>query len=175
MPHKYDPVAKTLHWLVALIMLVMLTLGWTMEDLPHEEKIETLMIHSSLGVTVLVLMLARLIWRRGHPPPALPDTMPRWQITASKASHHSLYLFAILQPIWGIGQALFAKIPVKPFGAVSLSIGADPTLFKIFHVLHALNAILLIGLISLHILAALYHHFVQHDTVLKRMLPFGRV
>lgn len=175
MSHKYDPVAKTLHWFIALILLVMLTLGWTIGDLPLEEKIDTLKIHSGLGITVLVLMLARLAWRRGHPPPPLPDTMPRWQAIASKANHHSLYLFAILQPILGIGQGLFAKISIMPFGIASLSIGADKTLFKIFHELHELNAFLLIGLISLHVLAALYNHFWLHNTVLKRMLPFVRV
>lgn len=171
---KYDGVAKTIHWIVALFMLVMLTFGWTLEDLPEGEHEATLVIHSSLGISVLILMLVRLYWRTGHPPPPLPADMPRWQTVAANASHHSLYAFAILQPILGIGQALFADFDVSPFGLGPLSIGANETLFGIFHALHGLNAILLIAIISIHVSAALYHHFVRRDTVLKRMLPYGR-
>ena len=170
---KYDGVAKTLHWIVALLMLVMLTFGWTLEDMPLEETVQTLVIHSSLGLSVFILMFIRLYWRRGHTPPALPDHMPRWQVTASKFSHHGLYFFTILQPIFGVGQSMFAEYAVTPFGAFSVNVGANEGLYQIFHVLHGLNGLILVALVLLHLAAALYHHFVQKDTVLKRMLPYG--
>ncbi|MEQ9520777.1 MAG: cytochrome b/b6 domain-containing protein [Parvibaculum sp.] len=174
-PGKYDAIAKTLHWIVALFMIVMLTFGWGLEDMEIDEKVQTLVIHSSLGASVFLLMIARLLWRRGHTPPALPDHMPAWQVTASKMSHHSLYFFVILQPLFGLGQSMFADYDVRPFGLFSVSMGANEGLHKIFHVLHGLNGMLLVALVALHVAAALYHHFVQNDTVLKRMLPYGRV
>jgi cytochrome b561 len=171
----YTGTAKALHWLIALIVLVMLIFGWTLGDLPEKEHIETLVIHSSLGVSVLVLMTARLIWRLTHPAPALPADLPRWQVVLSKAVHHSLYLFLFLQPIWGIGQSLFAGFPVSPFGLGPLQIEENEQLFGIFHTAHAVNAMILIALLVLHIPAALYHHFIRKDVVLRRMLPFAKV
>ena len=174
-PTKYDGVAKTLHWIVALFMIVMLTFGWTLEDMPLDEKVQTLVIHSSLGASVFLLMIARLLWRRGHTPPALPEDMPGWQVMSSKFSHHGLYFFVILQPLFGLGQSMFADYDVKPFGLMSVNLGVNESLHQIFHVLHGLNGRLLVALVLLHLGAALYHHFVQKDTVLKRMLPYGRV
>ncbi len=172
---KYDGVAKTLHWIVALLMIVMLSAGWTLGDLPQDEKVQTLVIHSSLGLSVFILMFIRLYWRRKNPPPALPDHMPGWQATASKLSHGALYFFTILQPLFGLGQSMYADFDVRPYGAFSVNMGADESLHEIFHELHEINAQILIALVLLHLGAALYHHFVQKDTVLKRMLPYGRV
>jgi cytochrome b561 len=173
---KYDGVAKALHWIVALFMIVMLTFGWGLDDMPIDERTQTLVVHSSLGLSVLILMVIRLIWRRGHTPPALPDHMPAWQVTASKASHHSLYLFAILQPLLGLGQAMYtSEYIVRPFGLFSVNMGGNPNLHGIFHEAHEVTAGILVALVLLHLGAALYHHFVQKDTVLKRMLPYGRV
>lgn len=171
----YTGTAKALHWIIALFVLVMLIFGWTLGDLPEQERIDTLVIHSSLGVSVLMLMTARLLWRLTHPAPALPGDLPRWQVITSKAVHHSLYLFLFLQPLWGIGQSLFAGFPVSPFGLGPLQIEENETLFGIFHTAHAINAMILIGLLLLHIPAALYHHFIRRDAVLKRMLPFAKV
>lgn len=170
---KYDGVAKTLHWIVALLMIVMLTFGWTLGDLPLDEKVQTLIVHSSLGLSVFILMFVRLYWRRTHTPPALPEHMPGWQVTASKASHHGLYFFVILQPLLGLGQSMYADFAVSPFGVLNVNVGANEAMYEIFHELHEFNAMILIALIALHLCAALYHHFVQKDTVLKRMLPYG--
>lgn len=168
---KYDGVAKALHWIVALFMIVMLIFAWDMED----DDTQTLAVHSSLGLSVLFLMLARLYWRRAHTPPALPAQMPRWQVIASKASHHSLYFFAILQALFGLGQSMYGDLDVRPFGVLEVGVGENEPLYEIFHELHELNAMLLVVLVLLHLAAALYHHFVLKDTVLKRMLPYGRV
>ena len=169
---SYTGLAKLLHWIAALFMLVMLTFGWSLEDMPIDEKTQTLVIHSSLGISVLLIMIARLIWRRTNPAPALPGHMPDWQVRASSLTHKALYFFAITQPLWGIGQSMFADYDVSPFGLGSISQGANESLHQIFHVLHGLNAMILVALVLLHIGAALYHHFIQKDNVLRRMLPF---
>ncbi|PCJ69710.1 MAG: cytochrome b [Rhodobiaceae bacterium] len=174
MKSAYDGVAKTLHWVVALLMIVMLTFGWTLEDLPLDEKVQTLVIHSSLGLSVFLLMAVRLYWRYTHTPPSLPDHMPSWQVTASKASHRALYFFAMLQPLLGLAQSAFADFAVRPFAMFTVTLGADKNLHGIFHQLHAICALILIALVLLHLGAALYHHFGQKDTVLRRMLPFGQ-
>lgn len=171
---QYDGVAKALHWIVALLMLVMLTFGWSLGDLPLDEKVQTLVIHSSLGLSVFILMVVRLFWRRAHTPPALPGHVPDWQVLGSKVSHYALYFFTILQPVLGVAQSAYADFEVRPFGAFTVNQNVNESLYGIFHELHELNAMILVGLVGLHVSAALYHHYVQKDTVLKRMLPFGR-
>ena len=172
---KYDPVAKTLHWLIAALVILMLAFGPGLEDLEGQELTDTLMGHSGLGLTVLVLVIIRLIWRRTHTPPPLPADMPRWQVISAKASHHLLYLLIFLQPIWGILQARFGDEAVRPFGLFSLNGAESEALHELFHGLHGATAFALYVLIGLHIAAALYHHFVRRDNVLKRMLPFVKV
>jgi len=117
-------------------------------------------------------MIARLLWRRSHPVPALPDGMPRWQQIASKATHHSLYLLVLLQPVIGLTIASTSKFNLKAFGVFGLQVAPNETIHTISETLHGANAWIITALIALHLVAALYHHFVRRDNVLKRMLPF---
>ena len=175
---KYGATAKWLHWLVGVIAIVMLIAGRTLESLPLDERTQIIMVHSGLGTLVLLLMLVRLAWRRTHRPPPLPDGMSANQVRLSHWMHRALYVLFILQALFGIGQAMFlSDYEVVAFGFLNYSAmaGDDAGLARVFHVLHGVNSVLLSVLVLGHIGAALYHHFVQKDSVLRRMLPFGRV
>lgn len=177
-PAKYDATAKWLHWTTAVIIIVMLIAGRTLESMPVDERTQTIMVHSGLGTLVLVLLLARLWWRRSHPVPGPTDNMSARQASLSTLMHRGLYVLFLLQVGFGIGQAMFlTEYPVVAFGVIDYSAMAsgNETLARVFHIAHGLNSAVLSLLVIGHIGAAFYHHFVQKDTVLRRMLPGGKV
>lgn len=173
---SYSGTAKALHWAIFVLVALMLYGGWTSEDLPREERILALQNHSGLGLIILVLMITRLLWRLTHPAPALPAGMPRWQEVASKATHHGLYVFVLLQPLIGLMTvATSTKGSLKAFGLWGLQIAPNETIHELGETLHGLNAWIIALFVALHIAAALHHHFVRRDAVLRRMLPFTKV
>ncbi|TNF86417.1 MAG: hypothetical protein EP301_08680 [Gammaproteobacteria bacterium] len=177
-PEKYNATAKWLHWLVGVIIIVMLIAGRTLEALPIDERTQIIMVHSGLGTLVLALLLIRLWWRRGHPVPGPTPNMTARQASLSALMHRALYTLFILQALFGIGQAMFlTEYPVVAFGIIDYSAlaGGNEGLAKAFHIAHGINSVLLSILVLGHIGAALYHHFVQKDVVLRRMLPGGKV
>jgi cytochrome b561 len=177
-PESYGATAKWLHWVTAVIIIVMLIAGRTLESMPIDERTEIIMVHSGLGTFVLVLLLVRLWWRQGHPAPGPTDNMSARQASLSILMHRGLYTLFLLQVCFGIGQALFlTEYPVVAFGLIDYSgmAAGNESLARAFHIAHGLNSVLLSVIVLGHIGAAFYHHFVQKDGVLKRMLPGGKV
>ncbi|MDO8421038.1 MAG: cytochrome b [Parvibaculum sp.] len=172
MQSSYNGVAKSFHWIIMILVLLMLYGGFTSESLPKEDRLGFFQTHAGLGLVILILMLARLVWRLSHPVPALPVGLPRWQQIASKATHHGLYALVILQPIFGLILATSSKFNLKAFGLLGLQIAPNETVHQVGETLHGINAWVITALIGLHVAAALYHHFILRDNVLKRMLPF---
>ncbi|MEN6544136.1 cytochrome b [Parvibaculum sp.] len=171
----YSGVAKAFHWTLVVLVALMLYGGWTVEDLPKEERLGVMQIHAGIGITVLVLMLARLLYRLRHPAPALPADLPRWQVIGSKAAHRGLYFFVILQPLIGLAIATTSKFNLQAFGVLGLQIAPNEAIHDLAEELHEVNALIIAALVAVHAGAALYHHFIRHDSVLKRMLPFAKV
>lgn len=175
---KYGATAKWLHWFIGLTAILMLIAGRTMEALPLTEREEIIMGHSGLGTLVLLLMLVRLSWRASHETPGPTDSMGSLQIRLSKLMHWTLYGLLILQPLLGISQAMYlTDYEVVAFGLIDYSSLAtdNADTAQIFHVAHSVNAWILSALVTGHIGAALYHHFIAKDSVLRRMLPYGKV
>ncbi|MGV8997421.1 MAG: cytochrome b [Parvibaculaceae bacterium] len=172
MQQSYDGIAKTLHWVIMALLFQMLWYGLNADSIPKEEKLAFFQNHSGLGLILLTLMITRLVWRRFHPAPPLPADTPRWQQIASKATHHGLYALVILQPLLGLLLTTTSKGNLRPFGLFGLHIVENHLLHEIGETLHTINAWVITGLIALHVVAALYHHFIRRDNVLRRMLPF---
>lgn len=175
---KYGATAKWLHWLIGVIVIIMLIFGPGLEALPLEEREQIIMGHSGLGTLVLLLMIVRWSWRLSHSPPGPTPDMGVWQTRLSKSVHWGLYVLLVLQPIFGIAQAMhITDYEVVAFGLIDYSAMVEDNAqrARLFHVLHGVNATLITVLVIGHVLAALYHHFVQKDDVLRRMLPFGKV
>ena len=174
---RYGALAQTLHWLIAALIVTMFGLGWYMSDLPlGQRKFDLYQLHKSLGITIFGLTLLRLLWRWFHPAPPLPLSLPRWQRAAARASHALLYLMLLAQPLIGFFQSNAANFPVVLWGVLPLPalIGADEALGETLVVVHRWNSRLLLVLILVHVAAALRHHFVLKDDVLRRMLPAPR-
>jgi cytochrome b561 len=173
-PERYGGVAQALHWLTAGLIFVMIPLGFYMEGLPLGQfKFDLYQVHKSLGLTVLLLVLARLIWRARHPAPPLPVGMPGWERVAARVTHVALYGLLIAQPLIGFLHSNAANFPVVFWGLVPLPalIGANEALADSLISAHAVVGFALTLLVVMHIAAALRHHFVKRDAVLLRMLP----
>ena len=167
----YTGTSRALHWLVAILLFGMFALGWYMtaiEDDPGSSWY--FLLHKSIGIIVILLVITRVFWRFGNQPPALPNQLPRWQVIASKISHWSLYGAMIAMPIAGLTGSLFSKGGLAFFGVqLPRVFAANHDLSEFFFWAHSTIAWVLAGLISLHVLAALKHLFVNKDGVFQRM------
>lgn len=128
--------------------------------------------HKSVGITILVVAIVRIAWRFTNPPPALPAGMPKWQVTASHVSHWSLYALLLLVPVTGWLMSSASAYSVSWFNVVQLPdfIGPDQKMAEVFEEIHEFLAKLILAIATLHVAAAIKHHFFDKDDVLRRML-----
>jgi cytochrome b561 len=171
---KYGAIAKCFHWVMALAILMMLAVGFIMTDLPMSpDKFRVYGIHKSIGALILIAAFLRLFWRFINIVPELPADIPTWQKLGAHGSHVALYILMFVMPLSGWLMSSAAGFQVSVFGWFLLPnlIAPSPGLRKIFGIAHEVLAFAIIGLVSLHILAALKHHFIDKDTILRRMLP----
>lgn len=182
---RYDTVAMSLHWLIAVLILTNIALAWYFNTLHGLAKVGPTQIHKSVGMTVLALTLVRLAWRLAAAAPPLPASMPRWERTASHVVHLLFYVVMIGMPLtgWALSSAsrLIAVYPITWFGlfqipAIGPLAALPPDRMKSAHHLyttaHELGAKLVYALIVVHVGAALRHQFIRGDEVLWRMVPF---
>ncbi len=170
----FSPIARVFHWLTAALVLTTLTIGITMVNVPNLGPAGDMLfhLHRSIGILALLVVAFRLIYRLRHPAPPLPADMPAWQQYAAHATHWALYALLIVQPILGWIATSAYRAPVLFFWIFEL-----PPIWKedrpfseaLFGV-HMSLGILIVALICVHIAAALYHHFVLKDRVLKGMV-----
>lgn len=175
MEPRYTVTAKILHWLMALLIVGTFTLGLTMVDMPGitPTKLKYFNWHKWAGVTVLLLATIRLLWRLTHPAPPLPAAMPGWQKKIAELTHWLLYFCIFAVPISGYFYSLAAGFKIVYLGLIPLPvlIGPDRELKELLETVHYIGNVTLCTLVTLHAGAALQHHFIHRDGVLRRMLP----
>jgi superoxide oxidase len=172
---RFDETSIMLHWITALLIVVQFASVWLHEAFSHQGSLAASLIslHRGAGSLVLIVVVARLIWRRyfAYLPP-FPTSMPTAQQIAAKANEYGLYLLLLLMPVSGLGRAVFRG---QPFGLflwqVPALTAANPMLRHLFAQMHEVGATALMVLIGLHVGAALFHRLVLRDGVLQRMLP----
>ncbi|HEY1077012.1 MAG TPA: cytochrome b [Fontimonas sp.] len=171
---RYGAVAQLAHWLTALLLVGVFTLGFYMVDLKiSPTKLKLFAYHKWLGVSLFVLIGLRLSWRLWHPPPALPATVSPLARRAAEVTHRLLYLLVFLVPLSGWLMSSAKGFQTVLFGALPIPdlLGKDAALGAALEQVHwALNKMLL-ATIALHVAAALKHAIVDRDGVLQRMLP----
>lgn len=173
---SYGWLAQLLHWSVAALIVTQFVLGKLAERAADDgsklTQLALLANHKSVGITILMLALLRVGWRFIAPPPALPTAMPGWQILASKLSHGLLYILIFALPVTGWLMSSASAYTVSWFNLFELpdlvapSTGLKETLLDAHHLL----AETLFVLAAVHIIAALKHHFVDKDDILRRMI-----
>lgn len=172
---RYAASSRWLHWLTALLLAVIIPAGiWIRYFEPADQafKMRLYNVHESLGVLVFLLVLLRVVNRRLHPPPPLPQDMPAAMRLAAHATHIGLYALLLLMPLtgflatnaWGFPLSVFNVLPIPS------PLGKDEALAKVLSFLHWCGAIA-IGLLILGHLAGVVHHtFIRRDGLLRRML-----
>ncbi len=173
---QWGTLAKTFHWLMALAILGNGLFGLLM-DLARSpmQKINWLALHKSIGLTVLGLFALRLLWRAlDRRPP--DETAPRWQQLTAHLVHGVLYLMMAAIPLSGWWFNSLAGKPLQWFKLFSVPAlaGKSDALAHVARDLHEYLFWLLMLVLVVHVGAALKHHLVHRNNVLRRMLPFGR-
>lgn len=172
---RFGLVAKTLHWLTLVLLIGAFTLAVSMVNMPFSpRKLEFYSWHKWVGVTIFLVVLLRLAWRLVNPVPPQPESIPRWQRRFAGLSHAALYAILIVMPVTGWIMSSALNLPVVYLGLVHIPspFGVDRALGEAMKVVHLSLAVTLLVLVAIHALAALYHHFVLRDEVLRRMLPW---
>lgn len=184
---RYTSVAITLHWVIALAILGMIFGGWYMTDLPDGASGQYFLyqMHKSVGITILLLTVARIIWRGMNPPPALPEDMHGLEKTASHLVHLGFYGLMILLPLTGwLYSSVSVKLDVPTVLYFAVSWPDIPfveglkteTASGVVNFIHSKLAWVTLALLALHVAGAVKHELSAEQGVLKRMLPglFGK-
>ena len=170
---RYSGVAIALHWLMALLILSNICLGFYMADLPLSiQRLKLFNYHKWTGVTILMLAALRLLWRLAHRPPAdLPA--PEWQVKAAHVTHWALYALFFGVPLAGWAYSSAAGFPIVLFGVLPLPdfVPKDKALADVFKLVHIGLAWTLTTLVALHFAAAMKHALIDRDGLLRRMAP----
>ena len=169
----YTAFAKTLHWLMAVMLFGLFGLGIYLADLPlSPEKLQLYAWHKWAGVTVFLLVWVRLLWRISHRPPPFPAQMTAAQQRAAHFGHLALYGFMLAIPLSGWLMSSAKGFQTVWFGVLPLPdlIGKDRELGEILVLVHKSLAITLMTLVLGHIAMALKHQFKDRDGTLSRML-----
>lgn len=194
---RYTSVAVALHWIIALLILGMIPVGWWMGDAVLEkatraDALKVFPIHKAIGMTILALSALRLLWRLAHKAPPLPQKMPAWERITARTTHGLFYLLMFAMPIsgwiyasagWSEAFHSFISVPITWFGLFPIpefpGLAAQPdetrkAIGLTAVAVHSKLAWVMIVLAGLHVAAALKHQIVDRDDVLSRMLPFLR-
>ncbi len=175
----YGPVAKTLHWITVLLVIVAWTLGMFGDEFSEGPARDSgLLFHIWIGLIVLVIALVRIPWRVANPPPKVLSTefgkwLVEWTDPASRVVHYVLYGLLVLVPLFGI-VLQFARghaLPLFGVAAIPSPWLADKTFAHNVKEVHEILANLLVIVAAFHMTAALVHHIVFGDSTLRRMLP----
>ncbi|GBQ88072.1 cytochrome B561 [Gluconacetobacter johannae DSM 13595] len=182
---RYDLVAITLHWVIAAGILALIAMGLVMDHmtLPPMRVFQFYQLHKSIGITVMLAVVLRVLWRLFHAAPALPAAMTVQERRAAHGVHGLLYGLQVFLPLsgWALVSASVFNIPTVLYGILPWphlpffsTLHDKAPVEAVLKTLHHWGAWMLTAIIALHVAAALRHHFILKDGVLRQMLPGRR-
>lgn len=172
--------ARLLHWLMAAVIVFQLGLGFWMANFVGDqmEQFALIQTHKSWGFVIFTLALIRVAWRLIHRAPDLPVGTSRLEAALARGAHLSLYLLMLALPV--TGWLMVSASPLQDLGARNEVFGlfALPDPFRpgsegledLFRSVHTWCAVALTLILAGHAGAALRHHFLRRDAVLRRMV-----
>ena len=179
---RYDPVAMSLHWLLAVAILGSVCSGLYASGLPiSPARLRWVNWHKWLGIAVLFGSGVRLLWRMRRRAPDLPPRvlahMSSWQRAAHAWSHRVMYLLFLAVPLAGWAYSSAAGFPIVWLGVLPLPdwVAADKTLAAALRTAHQALVYGLCALVALHVAAVVKHQWFDRDGLLQRMLPQRRM
>lgn len=166
--------ARAFHWVLAVLIIGMVAYGYWMNHFaPRTDRFFHRSIHADIGYIVLVLTVLRLIWRLFNPAPLLPAGTPRFERAIAHLNHGLLYVLTLIVVFLGWAHSGAHKPDYASFFGlfrVPQFTSENREAAGIYEERHILMAYALLALVVVHVLAALYHHFIRRDTVLTRMV-----
>ncbi|MBL8807848.1 MAG: cytochrome b [Rhodospirillales bacterium] len=161
--------ARFIHWTMAALILGLYVLGLAMDELARGAPRDfAMLLHQSFGLVLVALLAVRLAVR-----PAAARAGTRIERLAARAAHAALYALMAAVPLAGIATQWARGRALDFFGLVTLPspMGGDRALAKLFGGIHETGATAILVVAAIHAAAALWHHFVRRDDVLRAMLP----
>lgn len=172
--NRFGSIAIGLHWAMLLLLVAVYACMELREFYPKGSDPREAMKawHYMLGISVLLLVIARIAWRLANVSPQIQPAPPRWQALAGRGMHLLLYAFLLGMPIVGWLLLSAKGEAVSLFGmALPALTGKNEGLADSVLEVHETVATIGYFLVGFHSLAALFHHYVSHDNTLRRMLP----
>ncbi len=169
---RYGSVAIIFHWLMAVLLILLVAIGLYMTRIPVSlEKLKLYGWHKEWGLLALMLVMLRIVWRIGNITPLLTN-LPVWERLAAHTVHWSFYVLMFALPITGWMLTSAAGLVPSFFGLWVLPalVPPNPHLQNLFTEIHKWLSYALILIFCGHVGAALKHHFIDKDDILKRML-----
>jgi cytochrome b561 len=174
-PHRttdYNATAKFLHWLAVFLMLVQFPLGYMMPPTGRNEiPAASVDLHFSIGILILVLFAVRFVWRLAHPVP-MEASLPGWQKRLANSAHSLLYALVFATLLAGWAHASVRGWPIKLLGIFPVPpicvVGSETGHF--IGTFHETFALMFLALIGIHVAGVMFHHFIQGDRIVHRML-----
>jgi cytochrome b561 len=170
---RYSTPAVVLHWLLALLIVGLVGLGWYMVSLESQPTARWWRdLHRSIGMAVFVLVLLRLLWRLSHKPEPLPAAVPAWQARLARTTQALLYAVMVALPLLGLVGTVYSRSGLVFFGAALPRLAApDRAASDFFYAAHSWLSWVLVALVVLHVAGGLKHLLVDRDGVFGRMWP----
>ena len=179
-PRRYSTVAIVLHWLIAALLIFEIGLGLNMEDAQGSARFAVFQLHKSVGITILLLVLLRIVWRFRRRPP--PLTARGWERALALVVHGAFYALLLALPIsgWIVVSASKIAVPTLLYGAIpwphlpgfaAMAADAKEVWNDVGEFIHVNLVNLLYLLVALHVAGALKHHFIDRDGDMARMAP----
>ena len=170
---RYTATAQALHWLTSALVLAVLPLAWAATALPRDSgwKSPMFQFHKSVGLTLLALVVARILWRALHPPP--PEvTEPHALALVAKVSHWLLYAIFLIMPVSGYLLSAYNGNATQYFYLFAIpGFEKNPALRDAFVGVHLVGQWAVYALVALHVAGTAWHVALRRDYVLERMLP----
>lgn len=167
---RYNRVARGLHWAIAVMIISNILSGMFHDGL--QSLFPAIPVHKAIGLTVLVLTLVRIGWRAGYRPPPLPSGMTGWEQRAAHGVHGIFYALMLVLPVSGWVMVSAGDKPLRWFGLFAipkLAVAKGQAVVTLSHAAHGPLGLMFGALVLVHVAAALRHHLILRDGVLRRM------
>lgn len=172
---SYKAGARWLHWLMALLILAMIPVGFLMiqEGLSRPLQNNLFIFHKNVGVLLLVLIVVRIVYRMRNAPPPEPTHLPAWQVKIAGLTHGLLYTLLFVMPLAGYVRVRAGGFPIEALDAMGIPalVPKSETLAGFAKSVHFYGGWAIAILVAMHVGAALQHGLIKRDGVFSRMWP----
>jgi len=170
---EYHPVTKLFHWGIFSLLAGQFLVGYALAELDDDDVTEDrlFIVHASLGMTILILSVLRIIWRRRQPLPPWAPTLSSFERRYSHLVERLLYVLVLAIPLSGLALAVADETPLPIIGEIDTSEAFDDSDFEeAFEAGHIATHLAFFVVFALHVGLVIKHQFIDRDRLLHRMV-----